>query len=510
MSDVNLFSNTPFFCQKNLSTSEVLSLPVINMNLGLDTNGDPNNFGKCGDPNHGSLIVKNLIHKQIRCGGKPIDITFMEDMFPMSNPTNSTTKEWQNHYICDPDWNVYVAASVEGTAPGQPAWAQLLKSNHGENGAYSLPQLGYSFFDKDNQVQYQITDIDNSIPWAHRFEVTPLDEDVTVELRPNKAYLIAPARLVGGCNGTQITNSLTSIGYTQVNHALRVRRDWKLCVDLLTGYKDKFQFTIVYDSQGRPMDAWDVKEAQDMREGIRAALNMSAFIGTPITNPSLISGVGATVDPNHTGFYGLVPSLRYGGGNVYDYRSDLGFDLEADGEPIFLYQDSRKRTKKFMVMHGQKFAFSLVDRQNKMVARTQVGATVWEAFKRLGSLTETPYETEMAKLGLRHYSYMGFDLDFKKMDSWSDYRYIGSDYFNDLAIFMPQDGINNADGSPLNPVEFYTYGNGQWTGNYEEHYIDYRNQVGGENAIGGWAAQSLGMAVHCPNQWVLANPVKAA
>lgn len=507
MSDVQLFSNQPQFCQKNLSTSETLSLPVINMNLGQ--NSDPNNFAACGDPNLGVLIVKNLIHKQIRCGGQPIDMTFMEDMFPMSDPTMSTTKRWFNHYICDPDWNVYIAANVTGGSAGAPAWAQLLKANHGAGGNYSLPAIGYSFFDKDNQVQYQITDIDTSVPYAHRFQVTPLDADTVVSLKANQAYLIGTARLVGGCNCTEVTNSLSSIGYSQEVNPIRVRRDWKLCVDLLTGYQDKFQFTIVYDQQGNPMDAWNIKEMDDMRIGIRSTLNMIAFIGTPVTNPSLITGVDATVDSNHTGFYGLIPTLRYGGGNVYDYRSDLGFDLEADGEPILLYQDSRKRTKKFTVLHGAKFRMSLVDRTNKLVSRTQVGATIWEAYKRLGSLTQDPYETEMVKLGIKSYDYNGFHLDFKKMDSWSDYRYFGSDYYNSLAIFMPQDGISE-NGRKMNPVEFYTYGNGQWTGNYEEHYIDYRNAPGGCNDIGGWAAQSLGMATHCPNQWILVNPVKAS
>lgn len=508
MSDVNvnLFTNEPKFCQKNLSTSEVLSLPIIDMNLAGVS--DPNNFAACGDPNLGTLIVKNLIHKQIRCGGRPIDITFMEDMFPMSSPEMVTTKRWFNHYICDPDWNVHLAANVTGAGAGQPAWAQLLKSNHGQNGAYSLPQVGYSFFDKDNQVQYQITDLDTSIPYAHRFQLTPLDGDTVVSLKANTAYLIGTARLVGGCNCTEVTNSLNSIGYSQEVHPLRVRRDWKLCIDLLTGYRDKFQFTIVYDSQGNPMDAWDVKEAQDMREGIRAALNMSAFIGTPITNESLITGVGATVDNNHTGFYGLIPTLRYGGGNVYDFRSDLGFDLEADAEPILLYQDARKRTSRFLVMHGNMWRMNVTDRTNKLVARQLVGATMWEAYKRLGSLTESPYMTEVAKLGVDGYKYNGFELDFKKMDSWSDYRYIGSDFFNNLAIFAPQDGISE-NGRALNPVEFYTYGNGQWTGNYEEHYIDYR-KVDGCNNIGGWGAQSLAMAIHCPNQWIMANPVKAS
>lgn len=506
MPDVQLFTNQPQFCQKNLTTSETLSLPVINMNLGL--NADPNNFALCGDPNLGTLIIKNMIHKQIRCAGAPIDLTFMEDMFPMSSPKMVETKRWFNHYVCDPDFNIYAAAPATGAGPGAATWVQLLKANHGAGGNFSLPAIGFSLFDKENQIQYQITDIDTTTPYAHRFELTPLDENVTVDIRANKGYLVGTARLVGGCNCPEVTNSLTNIGYSQEVNPIRVRRDWRLCVDLLTGYQDKFQFTVVYDSQGRPMDAWNLKEMNDMREGIRATLNLIAFMGSPVTNAALISGAGATVDSNHTGFYGLMPTLKYGGGNVYDFRSDLGFDLEADAEPILLYQDSRKRTKKFMVMHGQLFRANIVDRTNKLVARQQVGATMWEAYKRLGSLTESPYETEIVKLGIDGYRYGGFQLDFKLMDSWSDYRYLGNDVLSNTAIFMPQDGITE-NGQSLNPIEFYTYGNGQWTGNYEEHYIDYRN-INGCNDIGGWAAQSMAMAMHCPNQWILVNPVKAS
>lgn len=505
MPDVQLFTNRPKFCQKQLTTSEILTLPIINMNLG--PNNDPNNLAMCGDPNLGTLLVKNIVHKSIRCGGSPIDLNFMQDLFPMKTRMVDT-KRWFNHYICDTDLNVYIANSIVGDAPGEPAWVQLLKSNHGQNGAYSLPAKGYQFFDKENQIQYTITDVDNTVAYAHRFELTPNDESVTVNVKANVAYIIGQARMVGGCNCPELTNAMSSIGYSQEVHPLRVRRDWRLCVDVLTGFPDKFQFAIIYDTQGNPMDAWDVYEAQQMREGIRSTLNMAAFIGTPTTNASLISGVGATIDSNHTGFYGLLPVLKYGGGNVYDIQDDQGFDWEADGEPIMLYQDSRKRTKNFMVLHGAMWGTNMVDRTNKLVDRTDVGKNMWEAYKRIGSLTGDDYQTEVAKLGIDFYKYMGFKFDLKKVDSWSDYRYMGNDNFNNMAIFVPQDGVSE-NGQALQPVEFYTYGQGQWTGEYEEHYIDYR-VTSGCNDIGGWGAESLAMAVHCPDQFVLVNPVKAA
>lgn len=503
---INLFTNEPKFCQKELSVEGVLDLPKVNMNLA--GSADPNNFGLCGDPNLGTLMIKNLVHKYIRCGGAPIDLNLMQEMFPNQGKTMVSTKEWYNHHICDQDLNIYFSASVTGNAPGDPVWATLLKSNHGQSGAYSLPQLGYQVVDKEDQRWYTVTDVDTTTPYAHRFELTPNDGGVA-QIRQNRAYVVGTARLVGGCQCPEVANAMSSIGYSQVVHPIRVRKDWRLCVDLLTGYRDKFQFAIIYDINGNPVDAWDIYEAQKMREGIRATLNLLAFIGTPVTNPSLVSGAGATVDGNHTGFYGFIPTLRYGGGNVYNYNPANGFDLEADFEPIALYQDSRKRSKRFMVMHGLKFAFNLVDRTNKLVSNTDVGAEVWEAFRRLGDAAENnDYRTAMSKLGIRGYNYMGFGFDMKKMDSWSDYRFVGNDTFNNMAIFLAEDGTSE-NGRPLQPVEFYTYGQGQWTGNYEEHYIDYR-KTDGCNDIGGWAAESLAMAVHCPDQHVLVYPIKSA
>src|SRR5690606_5212140 len=144
---INLFTNEPKFCQKELSVEGVLDLPKVNMNLA--GSADPNNFGLCGDPNLGTLMIKNLVHKYIRCGGAPIDLNFMQEMFPNQGKTMVSTKEWYNHYICDQDLNIYFSASVTGNAPGEPVWATLLKSNHGQGGAYSLPQLGYQVVDKE-------------------------------------------------------------------------------------------------------------------------------------------------------------------------------------------------------------------------------------------------------------------------------------------------------------------------------------------------------------------------
>lgn len=502
-----VFSNRPKFCTKPLTLEEVLSLEKFNVltESSLE-NGSANNLGAaCGDPNLGTTFIKNVIHQVIRCGGKPIDINFLMDMFP-SQPRMVETKRWFNHYICDPDMNIYSAATANGASAGASFTFQLLRQNHGGSGQYSLPARGYIIMDKDNAIEYTVTDVDTTTDYAHKVTVVPNDSSVTGSIKANTAYLVIPTRMVGGYSCVQINNKMSTIGYSQEVQPLRLRSDWEIQVDLLRGYLDKIQYAVIYDYEGNPMDSWDVYEAQQARESLRIGLNVLSFIGSPTTNPTLLSGLNATIDEFYPGFYGILPSIKYGGGVVYNYRASNGFDLESDGEPLFLYQDSLKRTDKFMVKCGQEFLFGLNDRTNKMVARAQVGATVFEAFKRMGDLTgENDYTSMVAKFGVKAYDYQGFELDFMKWGALSDSRFMGSDYYSNLALMIPTDGVTE-NGQPINPIEFYQQGQNQWTGDYQEFYIDYR-KTDGCDKIGGWSAQSLGMAVHCPQLFMILNPV---
>lgn len=509
MSSVNLFSNIPFFCQKPTSTNEILSM--TNFNALTQANDATSGSNACSDPNLGAQFRKNVFHQVIRCGGAPIDLNFMEDMFPnsgFSTPKTVNSKVWYNHYICDIDFNIYAQATVTGSGPNQPFTFQLLRANHASGGSTSYPLPGMGIIDKENQITYTVTAVNKTTPYAHLVTVVPNENGVTGQISANKAYFVSPARQVGGCNCSVVTNQMQTIGYTRVNQTIRVRRDWRVCIDLLTGYENMPQFAMIYDVQGNPVDSWDALEAKSMREDIRMALNAAAFIGTPTTNPALINtGTDIGVDPLHTGFYGIIPTIKYGGGNVYNYRSDIGFDMEVDFEPIALYQDSRKRATDLLFLHGLAFAFNLNDRMNKLVDRTGVGSNIWEAYRRIGDAMGTDTTTAVEKLGINAYSYMGFRVDFKRMPSWSDYRYMGSDYFNNMAVVLPRTGVKQ-NGVEIPPIEFVTTGNGNWTDNYEEHYQDFRVLQDGCRDVGGWAAQSLNMTVHCPGQMILVNPVK--
>jgi hypothetical protein len=510
---IPVFSNKPRFCTRQLSLDETLNLAKFNaMTESSLENSSASNItdqfaAACGDPNLGTTFRKNVVHEVIYCGGKRIELNFFREMFGSPERMVDTKRFW-NHYICATNLNIYVAAKASATEAGGPVTFQVLKQDHGSAGTLNWAAKGYSLWDKDAMIEYIITDVDNSIPYANKVTMVPTDGTIIGSVKPNKAYLITPARRIGGESCQQVTNQMSTIGYSREVNFIRLRRDWKVAIDLLRAYRDKIQYPVIYDINGNPMDSWDVAEAMMAREGLQMALNLALWIGTPTTNQALISGAGAIIDGDHTGFYGMLPSIKYGGGIVYDFPQSVGFDFEADGEPLFLWQDSQKRTTKFLVQHGLGFDFTKNDRSNKLVARTQVGATVWEAYRRLGALSGDN-ATEMAKLGINKYKYNSFELDFSLWGALSDTRYAGSDYFSNLAVMIPQDGPTEA-GRPINPMEVYQYGQNGWTGDYEEFHVDNRKMTVACDTLQGYVAQSIAFAMHCPDLFMLLNPVQSA
>lgn len=503
---IPVFSNKPKFCTQQLSLATILNLPAFNAltQSSLENPGVNAFANACGDPNLATTFRKNVIHQVIRCGGKAIDLNWFFDLFK-SEERMVDTKNFYNHYICDTNMNIYSAALAQATVAGGSVTWQVLKNNHGSSGTQSLPAQGYSIWDKDNQIEYIVNSVDTTTPYAHKVTMTPTNGSITAVIQPNKGYLVIPARRVGGYSCQQITNSMSTIGYSQLVNFLRVRKDWQITIDLLRGYLDKIQYAVIYDIEGNPMDAWDNYEAQMARQGVMMALNIASWIGTPTTNASLFTGVGAVMDSTHPGFYGLLPSIKFGNGVVANFRASVGFDFESDGEPIFLWQDSQKRTSKFMVLRGLGFAFANNNRSNKMVARSGTNL-LWEGYKRIGSDSTDSNETEVVKLGIKGYDYEGFGLDFKTVSAFSDVRYGGSDYFSNLGVMIPQEGPME-NGRPINPIEFYQEGQGGWTGSYFESYVDNRFQSNACESIQGYSAQSLAMAVHCPDLMCLLNPI---
>lgn len=510
---IPIFSNRPRFSTKQLSLEGTLTLPKFNAmtESSLETSSANNITDQlaaaCGDPNMGTTFRKNVAHQAIYVGGKNIELNFFREMFPgTTNATMMETKRFWDHYISRTDLNVFAAAPVQGTVAGDPLWFQVVKQAHGSDGTLNIAATGYSLWDKDNMIEYYITDVDYTVPYANKIQITPANAAIVASIKANVPYLIGMARRVGGESCTEPTPQMSTIGYSREVNFLRLRRDWKVSIDLLRSYRDKIQYPVIYDLNGNPMDSWEVYEAMAAREGLQQALNIAMFIGSPTDNPSLISGLGAKIDGDHRGFYGMLPTLKFGGGVVYDFPIDEGFDFESDGEPLFLWQDANKRSTRFMVKQGLGFDFTKNDRSNKLVQRTDVGKNIWEAYKRMGQLSGS-YETDMIKMGISSYKYNSFELDFSTWGALSDNAMFGTDYYRNLAVMIPVDGPTEG-GRQINPMEVFQYGQNGWTGDYYETTVDMRRTQDMCENLEGYCAQSMAFTLHAPELFILLNPVQ--
>lgn len=498
-----IFSNEPKFNQKPISVEGILNMPQFDVIA--ETNPENNSVaGWLGtDSLESALWIKNVVRQLVHVGGQKIDLNFLFDMYYLAeNLITVDSKRLVNHYIQDPDLNIYASATRTGTGS---VTFQLLKQNHLQGGTYSYPATGLVLYDKDAMKYYQITGVDTSVPYAHKVTIeSTLSTTEVITISENTAYLVIPANFVGGYSCPNIINDAMSLGYVQQVNFIRVRKDWEVTMDVLRSFRDHFQFAPIYDREGVGYDAWDLYEMKMMREDIRMMLNVYSWIGSPIQNSNLISGVNAIVDQDHVGYYGVIPSIQFGGGILAPFSASVGWDWESDGEPIFLYQDSLKRTTQFMVWAGQQLLINMDYRTNKMVSRQNVGATVFEAYKRMG----VNDLTGLQKLGIDAYRYRGLDIDIKKMESLSDIRFVGSAQWSNSMTWVPASGCTEQ-GKEIPAIEFFQYGMNGWTGDYEEHLIDNR-VVTGCDSLQGWAAQSLAMKMHCPQLFVFAQGVADA
>lgn len=506
---IPVFSNAPRFLTKTASTNQIMSLTQFN--AFTEANTFSSSSANCSNTLEAALFRKNIVNSVIRVGGPASALRFFEDLYPIE-PYDVNTTTVYNHYITDVDYNLYPAASASSQGPNNDITFQVIKANHSGQGGYSFGEVGHFLFDKDGRVTYTIVAKDDSIPFAHKFTVRPWD-GVAHTIKQNKGYLVAAARPVGGYSCPVPTNAINSLGYVQNVQPVRLRRDWSVQFQLMRGYQDLIQFAVIYDKDGNEMDSWDLFETQVARQDLRAALNLYCFIGSPALNAGLINnnnipGTGTTVDSVNTGFYGFLPSIFNGGGIIQDFDPAIGWDLKADWEPLMLFQDSLKRSKRFLVMHGKAFKAGMIDRFNQLVTRENAGKYLWENFKRLqtSETAQDSFDSVVQKYGLQAYKYLGFGWDFMEVDAFSDTRYLGSDYYSNLAICAPLDGITIRN-RKTPAVQFYQHG-AEYTAGYEEFRTDHR-QIDGCEFLSGFCAQSISMAVHGPNQFLVANPVSS-
>ena len=284
-------------------------------------------------------------------------------------------------------------------------------------------------------------------------------------------------------------------GYTNRVRPFRIRRDWCVPIDLMRGYDDVLQFAIMFDENGNEIDCWELFEKTQARRDMKWAKNLIAFMGQQVDNPNLIAD---KLSVDYSGFDGYLPTLQYGGGTVHQFDPSIGYDLDADFGALIIKNDALKRTNEFVALHAKPFMLGLVRNANDMF-KNSAGSCTFDTFKRMG-------DGDIKKLGVNSYSYLGYTIHFKEMSALSDSRGVGNYNFPHMAMLIPGNGLKDSKGRVVPPFEFYVPQGCAENGRMEEFNRDKR-QIDGCETLEGHVAETIMMAIHCPQHHVLLDPI---
>lgn len=451
----------------------------------------------CGNPDDTAAWRKLVYDAVINCGGEPMELDFFEKIFGGKTEVIDAKKIYFR-YNCDFDMNIYANEAAEATTTGGACTFTLLKALHGGGGKYSFPVEGYSLYIYEDKQWVKITGKNVDVDYGHRITVKPYSQSYKIKIRKNKKLLVNPVNLVGGLSGPSPSTSYQTTGYTNHVQPLRIRKDWELPIDLMRGHEEVLQWAIMFDNNGNEVDCFEAFEKTSARRDMKWAKNIIFFMGQKIDNPDLLGDGGISVD--YAGFDGYIPTMFYGGGQIIDYNPAEGFDLEADYEPVIIRNDALKRTNEFIVLHAKPF-YMAMNRNASKKFKENAGGCTFETFKRMGSDMES-----IKRMGVRSYEFAMNSLHFKEVSALSDTRGIGNGIYPYTGHAIPGNGLRDSKGREVPAFQFFQPKGCGATGMLEEHDRDLR-KIDGWDKLAGYLAETLMMAVHCPHQHLLFNPV---
>lgn len=460
-----------------------------------------NNPDLCGNADDTAMWRKLVYDGVINVGGEPMELDFFEKIFGGKTEMIDAKKIYFR-YNADFDMNIYAQENAKGATAGGNATFILHKSLHTASGSYSYPVVGYSLYIYEDHQWVKITAVDKSTPYAHSVTVTPYKKNYTVNIRKNRKIMVNPVQLVSGYSGPADSSSWQSIGYSTHARPIRIRKDWETPIDLMRGYEEVLQWSVMFDENGKEIDAWETFNKTTARRDMKWAKNLIFFLGQSIDNPILLGNSTGQVTSDYSGFDGYLPTMFYGGGQLLDIDPAIGFDFEADYEPVILRNDALKQTSEFLVMHALPFQFSLNRANNRKFKES--GNTTFETFKRMGGTME-----DVRKMGVKSYTYENFSLHFKLISALSDTRGIGNYDISQMGMFMPGNGMRDSKGREVPPMQFFCPQGVGANGLLEEVDVDNR-KTDRTDRLTGYLAETLMAVVHAPHRHILAYPSKIA
>jgi hypothetical protein len=488
------FSNTPRFTDmSNIVSVADVQDKITAFDVMYEASEARSSSRNCKDPNYAALWRKAVRSGAIHLVGTPMELDFFEKIQGAKTlKVDGTDVHVKTNG--DVDLNIMAQADNQGNAPGGDATFVMHASLYSGNGKYSNVSQGGTVFIYEDEQWCKVHAVDRTVDGAHVVTLRPHSKDYTVRVRAGSKMLFSPVNLVDGVSCPNPASTWQSPGYIKVYRPFRVRKDYKFPIELERPYRDVLQFPIMWDENGKQIDSWEYKEKLEMRKELKWKKNIDFFIGQSIDNPALLA---QWHNNKYAGFEGYVPTMRHGGGVIYDYDQPTGFDFDTDFNILMLRQDAFKGTTEFFLWAG--FAFRLgMQRRMRDTIKNSSGSATFQAFERTGSFDAAAIK----KMGVESYSYAGFTFHVKGLDALSDTRGIGNGMFPHIGMLMPANGIKDSNGNDVPPVEIFVPNGRSETGAYEEHFRDKR-KIDGCEYLEGHAAESYSAAIHAPERHIL-------
>lgn len=498
------FYNTPQCAQGIFTVGDVLSqLQEFNAAYEASPKGSVNTTtGKPDwDENYRRNWRTQVREGVIHCENAAIEFNFFENMISGGTPRTLEATEYHTKYDCFREYNIAAESDAAAATPGGAIQFTMARAFHSLDGKHANIAVGGTIYIYESRQMLRVTAVDPTSDYAHIVTAYPHNKAYQASIKAGRKMMFNPVRHVDGHTCAVPTSTWRNPGYFKTWKPFRVRKDWEMPYKIDGPYNDIMQFHFLFDSEGNEVDGFEAYNKTEARRELQAMKNLDFFIGQKIDNPALLSLFN---DDQYTGFEGLLPILRYGGGGIYDFDPALGFDIQSDFEALILQQDSTKRSKEFMLWMGINFHFGMTDRWNA-IAKNYTGACTFETFVRSGA-----GKGDIEKLMVNSIRYGNYSIHSKVVDAWSDSRYLGNYDFPNMGILQPGTGLVDSKGASVPAVEFFNVSGKNQQAYYEGPTIDHMKDSTKCEKLSGTLIENYMMAVHCPGQWVLLNPTMPA
>lgn len=472
------YFTTPQLTQGLATVDDCLSLNWFDLAYQLN-NCEVNGRAAGLDPNDIGYFKDNVMEALILVGDESPQMLFsiFEKIFGSISPQETGAKKISRIEQGRPNYWTLITNDVTSPAPGAPVTVNI--GSYYSSGTTSLPQEGtFVPLPGNGFDQALISSKDDTIPYAHTMVLTPVREDQVIDLTAGTKLQLTFAKPVGNNSCPTDGELAISPGTIKTVSMGKIRADYCLQKSTMKGFfQGKLQFAFGF-IDGKPVDCFQTQQDILMRRTMKMTKDRLFFTGRKVDNPAI-----TTLIEGFEEFEGYLPSIVYGGGQVFPFDSAAtgSFDPDVDLSEIVLYANANRRTTEYMFFQPKQFNINFLRKLNQFI-NGNPGACNFPSFSSTGMSQERMIEF----LGVEAYKLHGFSFGIKQMQEWSDVTYYGTDGypFSTMGLITPMGNIPTSDGGMVAPVEiFYPRGCGL-SGGYKEVFRDMETINGCEEFQG--------------------------